>query len=63
MKASYRKTKTGFYPVVIFDNKSRLTHRVTCLTKDMAKIAAEEIIKDWRIRYPEYMEVYDKAVD
>jgi len=29
----------------------------------MAKIAAEQIIQDWRIQYPEHMEVYDKAVD
>lgn len=63
MKASYRKHKTGYYPVVIFNNKSRMTHRVNCLTMNMAKIAAEEVIKDLRGRYPEYMEVYGKAVD
>lgn len=63
MKASYRKAKTGYYPVVIFNDKSRMTHRVNCLTKNMAIIAAEQIIKDLRNRYPEYMEVYDKAVD
>ena len=63
MKASHRKTTTGYYPVIIFNNKSRMTERVVCLTKDMARIMAAEIIQDLRGRYPEYMEVYDKAVD
>lgn len=46
MKASYRKHKTGYYPVIIFNNKSRSTHRVNCLTKNMAIILAEKVIKD-----------------
>jgi hypothetical protein len=54
MKASYRKHKTGYYPVVIFNDKSRMTHRVTCFTKEMAKIAAEELIKELYKNYPEY---------
>ena len=46
MKASHRKTKTGFYPVIIFNNKSRLTHRVLCLTKDSAIKLANELIEE-----------------
>ncbi len=46
MKASYRKTKTGFYPVIIFNNKSRMTHRVLCLTKNNAIRLAESVIDD-----------------
>lgn len=46
MKASYRKTKTGFYPVIIFNNKSRMTHRVLCLTKNNAIQLAESVIDD-----------------
>lgn len=63
MKASYRKHKTGFYPVIIFNDKSRMTHRVNCYSKEMAKILAEEVIKDLRNRYPEYMEVYDQLYE
>lgn len=63
MKASYRKFKMGYYPVVIFNDKSRMTHRVQCYTKDMAKLLAEEVIEDLRKRYPEYIEVYNEAVD
>lgn len=46
MKASHRKTKYGYYPVIIFNDKSRMTHRVSCLTKNMAIIMAEQIIKE-----------------
>jgi hypothetical protein len=46
MKASYRKTKTGYYPVIIFNDKSRMTHRIHCLTVDTAKIVAERVITD-----------------
>jgi hypothetical protein len=46
MKASYRKTKTGYYPVIIFNDKSRMTHRVPCLTKNVAIIVAENLIKE-----------------
>ena len=63
MKASYRKHKTGYYPVIIFNDKSRMTHRVSCYTKEMAKILAENVIQDLRNRYSDYMEVYDKAVN
>lgn len=46
MKASYLRTKYGYYPVIIFNDKSRMTHRVNCLTKNMAIILAEKVIKD-----------------
>jgi hypothetical protein len=46
MKASYRKTKTGFYPVIIFNNKSRMTQRVQSFTKDSAIRLAESVIND-----------------
>jgi hypothetical protein len=63
MKASYRKHKTGFYPVIIFNDKSRMTHRVNCYSIEMAKVLANEIIQDLEKRYPEYMEVYNNAID
>jgi hypothetical protein len=44
MKASYRKTKIGFYPVIIFNDKSRMTHRFLCLTKNNAIRLADKII-------------------
>jgi hypothetical protein len=47
MKASYRKNKNGYYPVVIFNNKSRMTHRVNCLTKNNAITLAHTIIKEF----------------
>ena len=46
MKASYRKTKTGYYPVIIFNDKSRMTYRVPCLIKNVAIIVAENLIKE-----------------
>lgn len=46
MKASYRKHKYGYFPVIIFNNKSRMTHRVNCLTKNMAVVIAENVIKE-----------------
>lgn len=46
MKASYRKTKIGYYPVIIFDDKSRMTKRLNCLTKDIAiKVAHNSIFE------------------
>jgi hypothetical protein len=44
MKASYRKVKNGFYPVIIFNDKSRMTHRKLCLTKKWAVDLADAII-------------------
>lgn len=44
MKASYRKVKSGFYPVVIFNDKSRMTHRVLCCTKELAINLAQNVI-------------------
>jgi len=44
MKASYRKVKNGFYPVIIFNDKSRMTHRTLCCTKELAINLAHNII-------------------
>jgi len=44
MKASYRKVKNGYYPVIIFNDKSRMTHRKLCLTKKWAVDLADAII-------------------
>lgn len=44
MKASYRKVKNGYFPVIIFNDKSRMTHRQLCLTKKWAIDLANIII-------------------
>jgi hypothetical protein len=48
MKASYRKNKNGYYPVIIFNDRSRMTHRVNCPTRKTALILAEKITKEIR---------------
>lgn len=50
MKASYRKVKNGFYPVIIFNDKSRMTHRKLCLTKKWAVDLADSIISGMEIQ-------------
>jgi hypothetical protein len=44
MKASYRKIKNGFYPVIIFNDKSRMTHKVLCCNKELATNLAQNVI-------------------
>jgi hypothetical protein len=44
MKASYRKVKNGYYPVIIFNDKSRMTHRTLCLTQKWAVDLANVVI-------------------
>jgi hypothetical protein len=45
MKASYRKTKTGYVPVVIMDDKIRYTIRKEYLLKRLAIEHAEKVIE------------------
>lgn len=44
MKPSYRKIKNGFYPVIIFNDKSRMTNKVLCSNKELAINLAQKII-------------------
>jgi len=49
MKASYRKTKLGYSPVIILDDKTRLTIKNNCLLKKTAVAEAEREIEKIKI--------------
>jgi hypothetical protein len=52
MKASYRKTKLGYVPVVIMDNKIRYTIKTEYLLKRLAIERADKWISDLKTSLP-----------